>query len=176
MDLLSGLLGVKVFILVFPYLGYDCLETLVIYLQLCLMKFKFLLKMWVSSFPLKDRKRERDREINLTKFVVHWIYIYTFIFPVKDLLKLKCHHFSCLCVGSSLYSFTSWAMLYGLVMIPSNEPFATTILVASELWRSSQKTYSVLFSQTGWFGTQSSSPGFTVQQLLSPTLNPMKLP
>jgi len=127
-----------------------------------------MINLFTFHFPLKERL------INLAKF---WFIEYTckFIFPVKDLLNSKCHHFSCLYVGASLYSFASWAILYGLLMIPSNEPFATTILVASVLWRSSQKTYSVLFAQTGWFGTQSSSPGFTVQQLLPPTLNPMKL-
>lgn len=128
--------------------------------------------MWVISL---FTKRERERN-NLTKFVIHWVYILHSFSLVKDLPKSK--HivmFHIKCVGANLYSFKSWAILYGLVRCPANEPFATIMLVASELWRSSQKIYSVRFSQTGLFGMQSSSPGETSQQPLSPTLSPMNI-
>lgn len=60
-------------------------------------------------------------------------------------------------------------------MSPANAAFATTILAASVLWTLSQYTYRLRTGQTGSFVAQSSSPAFTVQQLLSVTVKPTKI-
>lgn len=59
-------------------------------------------------------------------------------------------------------------------MAPLNAALATTVFITSVVCTLSQNMYLVRSGQTGPFAAQSSSPGLTVQQLLSPTVIPTK--
>jgi len=63
-------------------------------------------------------------------------------------------------------------MLNGLAIGPLNAALATTVFITSVVCTLSQNMNLFLSGQTGPFAAQSSSPGLTVQQLLSPTVIP----